>query len=140
MPVSTFRGAARPTRLALAALLIAMAGCRDSEGPTAAGVRSDAGAPGAGTHVQYGEPVPVGNGRARTYVVLDQKTGAQLELGIALDERALENLPAGGHGAHGPMTEYLLRLPARNRSPFRFVELDWNPMGHGAPYTAPHLS
>jgi hypothetical protein len=139
MPVSTFRGTTHPTCLALAALLAALAGCRDSEGPTAAGTRSDARASGAGTHLQYGVPVQVGNGRARTYVVVDQKTGAQLELGIALEERALENLPAGGHGAHGPMTEYLLELPARNRSPFRFVELDWNPMGHGAPYTAPHF-
>jgi uncharacterized protein len=139
MPVSTFRGTNRPTALALAALLAASAGCRDTEAPTAAASRSDAAGPGAGTHVQYGVPVKVGNGRARTYVVLDQKTGAQLELGLALDERALENLPAGGHGAHGPMTEYLLQLPAQNRSPFRFVEVDWNPMGHGAPYETPHF-
>jgi hypothetical protein len=37
------------------------------------------------------------------------------------------------------MTEYLLQLPAQDRSPFRFVELDWNPMGHGFPYEAPHF-
>jgi len=139
MPVPTFRGATHPTCLALAALLAASAGCRDTEGPTAAAARAEARAEGAGTHLQYGVPVKVGDGRARTYVVLDRKSGAQLELGIALDERALENLPMGGHGAHGPMTEYLLRLPAQNRSPFRFVELDWNPMGHGFPYEAPHF-
>jgi hypothetical protein len=139
MPVPTFRGAARPTCLALAAVLAASAGCRDTDGPTAAASQASAGAQAAGTHLQYGVPVRVGDGRARTYVVLDQKTGAQLELGVALDERALENLPMGGHGAHGPMTEYLLQLPAQDRSPFRFVELDWNPMGHGFPYEAPHF-
>jgi hypothetical protein len=139
MPVPTFRGATRPTCLALAALMAATAGCRDTEGPTASASRSDSRSQTAGIHFQYGVPVKVGNGRARTYVVLDQKTGAQLELGVALDERALENLPTGGHGAHGPMTEYQLQLPAQDRSPFRFVELDWNPMGHGVPYTAPHF-
>jgi hypothetical protein len=125
MPVPTFRGATRPTRLALAALLAASVGCRDTDGPTAAASQADVRAQAAGTHLQYGVPVKVGNGRARTYVVLD--------------ERALENLPIGGHGAHGPMTEYLLQLPAQDRSPFRFVELDWNPMGHGLPYEAPHF-
>jgi len=139
MPVPTFRGATRPPCIALAALLAATAGCRDTEGPTANASRTARGHETAGTHVQYGVPVKVGNGRARTYVVLDQKTGTQIELGLALDEQALENLPAGGHGPHGPMTEYRLELPAQNRTPFRFVELDWNPMGHGFPYTAPHF-
>jgi hypothetical protein len=139
MPVTTFRGVTRPTCLVLAALLAASAGCGDTEGPTPSSAQADTRAEAAGSHLQYGVPVKVGNGRARTYVVLDQKTGAQIELGVALDERALENLPAGGHGAHGPMTEYLLPLPAQDRSPFRFVELDWNPMGHGYPYEAPHL-
>jgi hypothetical protein len=139
MPVPTFRGTTHFTCLALAALLAASAGRRETEGPTPAAPRTDARAQSAGTHLQYGVPVKVGDGRARTYVVLDQKTGAQLEVGVALDERALENLPAGGHGAHGPMTEFLLQLPAQDRSPFQFVELDWNPMGHGYPYTAPHF-
>ncbi len=139
MPVPTFRGVTRPTCLALAALLAASAGCGDTEGPTLPASRALGQSNDAGIHLQYGVPVKVGDGRARTYVVLDQKTGAQIEVGVALDERALQNLPAGGHGAHGPMTEYLLQLPAQDRSPFRFVELDWNPMGHGYPYEAPHF-
>ena len=139
MPVPTFRGVTRPTCLALAALLAASAGCRDTEGPTLPASGAQSRSDVAGTHLQYGVPVKVGDGRARTYVVLDQKTGAQIEVGVALDERALQNLPAGGHGAHGPMTEYLLQLPAQDQSPFRFVELDWNPMGHGYPYEAPHF-
>ncbi|HET7469395.1 MAG TPA: hypothetical protein VFJ81_06950, partial [Gemmatimonadales bacterium] len=42
-------------------------------------------------------------------------------------------------GTHGPHREYLLELPAGNPTPYRFVEVDWNPMGHGGPYTAPHF-
>ena len=140
MPVSTSRGPRRPTILALAALLAASAGCGDSEAPTpAAGTLAGAKAEAPGTHVRYGVPVKVGDGRARTYVVMDQQGNAPMETGVALDERAMENLPMGGHGAHGPMTEYRLELPAGNPTPFRFVELDWNPMGHGAPYEAPHF-
>ena len=139
MPVPTFRGVTRPTCLALAALLAASAGCGDTEGPSLPASQARGRGDDAGAHLQYGVPARVGDGRARTYVVLDQKTGAQLEVGVALDERALENLPTGGHGAHGPMTEYLLQLPAQDQSPFRFVELDWNPMGHGYPYEAPHF-
>ena len=42
----------------------------------------------------YGAPVRVGNGRARTYVLLDPRNGNPLELGVALDDRALDGLPA----------------------------------------------
>ena len=44
-----------------------------------------------------------------------------------------------GPGTHGPYSEYLLELPADNPTPYRFVEVDWNPHGHGGPYTAPHF-
>ena len=97
MPVPTFRGVTRPTCLALAALLAASAGCGDTEGPTLSASEAQGRSDVAGSHVQYGVPVKVGDGRARTYVVLDQKTGAQIEVGVALDERALQNLPAGVH-------------------------------------------
>jgi hypothetical protein len=32
-----------------------------------------------------------------------------------------------------------LSLSAENGTPYRFVELNWNPKGHGGPYTAPHF-
>ena len=97
--------------------------------------------------VRYGDAVKVGNGHARTYVLSD-KTGAPRELGVAFDEAALEGLPAGGSGHHGDgaaamMThEYLLALPAETKTPFTFVEMNWNPMGHepeGVYQDVPHF-
>src|SRR5687768_12247168 len=90
----------------------------------------------------YGAPVAVGQGRARTYVVT--QNGVPLEIGVALDERALATLPAPGtghHGAHGEMHEYILQLPRQHGTPFKFVELDWNPGGHEPPgvYDTPHF-
>jgi hypothetical protein len=91
---------------------------------------------------QYGEAVEVGNGSARTYVVVDRESGDPVEVGVALDETALEGLPvAGDHGGNGHehYNSYILSLPAENGTPYRFVELNWNPKGHGGPYTAPHF-
>jgi hypothetical protein len=125
-----------------AAAVALLAGC-SPDAPTA--LRPGAASPGragydqAGMHRQYGTPVKVGEGMARTYVVLDAKAGqAPVELGIALDEKALEGLPAdmGGHG-HA----YLLALPEHAPAPYRFAELDWNPMGHDPleAYGVPHF-
>src|SRR5262245_18281053 len=36
----------------------------------------------------------VGNGTTRAYILVDQKTGAPLEIGVALSENALDGLPA----------------------------------------------
>ncbi len=94
------------------------------------------------TQRQYGAPVTLGKGAARTYIVADQASGYPVEIGVALDEAALEGLPpAGKHGSggHEHYNSYILELPAGNGTPYRFVELDWNPNGHGGPYTAPHF-
>lgn len=97
---------------------------------------------------QYGPPAKIGRGRACTYVLLDARTRAPLELGVALDERAMEGLPApmahgpgGGGHEHVDMHVYDLELPAQNPTPFKFVELDWNPAGHEPPgiYNVPHF-
>jgi hypothetical protein len=97
----------------------------------------------AGLHTRYGATVALGNGQARTYVVVDGQSGNPVEVGVALSARALEGLPKNsphhGPGTHGPHSEYLLELPADNPTPYRFVEVDWNPQGHGGPYTAPHF-
>jgi hypothetical protein len=96
-----------------------------------------------GLHARYGASVALGNGRARTYVLLDGTTGHPVEVGVALSEQALDGLPAHspdhGPGTHGPYSEYLLELPGTNLTPYRFVEVDWNPQGHGGPYVAPHF-
>jgi uncharacterized protein len=128
---------------AAVALALAIAACSDSAAPLATGEATmSAKADAPGTHRQYGVPVKVGNGRARTYVVLDQQSGAPVEAGVALDETAMEGLPAPmpmPPGQHEHSDVYLLQLPARHGTPFQFVELDWNPAGHGYPYTAPHF-
>jgi hypothetical protein len=62
----------------------------------------------------------------------------------------MEGLPApmamppssGGDGMeHVDMHEYILQMPAQNPSPYKFVELDWNPAGHEPPgiYDIPHF-
>jgi uncharacterized protein len=93
---------------------------------------------GAGTDVpemtrRYGTTVTLGNAHARAYVNVDDKSGAALEIGVALDEKALEGLPSSGTGHHGthvmPHT-YILELPEQYAKPFKFVELNWNPAGH----------
>jgi hypothetical protein len=98
---------------------------------------------GAGdARYRYGAEVELGSGRARTYVAVDAQ-GNPTEVGVALSEHALDSLPVlpaeHAPGTHGPVKEYLLELPADNPTPYRFVEVDWNPIGHGGPYTAPHL-
>ena len=103
-----------------------------------------------GTARQYGPSIPLGNGQARTYVILDQKqNGRALELGVALSPEAMEGLPApmnmppgsGDGHEHVDSHEYLLQMPQQNPTPFKFLELDWNPQGHEIPgiYTIPHF-
>jgi hypothetical protein len=152
------------THLSLTALaLLPIAACQqtptgDRSAPAASRAASAADAPG--THRQYGAPVRVGNGRARTYVVLDQKdAGRPIEVGVALDEAAMDGLPEamshaghdaagadaakGGKGAHphGDMHSFDLAMPAQNPTPYKFVGLNWMPGGHDpAPvYGVPHF-
>ncbi len=101
-----------------------------------------------GVHRQYGKPVKVGNGTVRTYVVIDQKNGGRpLEVGVAMSEKAMDGLPAAAAAGAGhedmamTMHMYLLDMPARNATPYRFVQFDWNPAGHEPEgiYTLPHF-
>lgn len=97
----------------------------------------------------YGIASKLGNGSARTYITYDV-TGAPTEVGVSLDEAALEGLPApmkmsmpandGGH-EHLDSHVFNLALPVDNPTPYRFVELDWNPGGHEPPgvYDTPHF-
>lgn len=96
------------------------------------------------TRTLEGAPVRLGNGTARTYVVL--RDGAPAEVGVALTEAALEGLPGSGHSdgvhVHGHTTfETVLALPDPNPTPYRHVLLNWNPGGHEPPgiYDLPHL-
>lgn len=98
-----------------------------------------------GTVLKYGAPARIGNGAARLYVELDASGDAATEIGIAFDADALEGLPKGGAGHHGQaeaVHEYVFELPVEYTAPFRFVELNWNPMGHepdGVYQDVPHF-
>ena len=132
--------------VAIAASALALAALACGDGTTAATTESGAivdraaGAPG--THRQYGTPVKLGEGQARAYVVTDAKSGRAVEVGVAMTERAMDGLrgpdPENHHG-HGDMDMLLLAMPRTNGTPFEFIELDWNPQGHGFPYAAPHF-
>lgn len=123
-------------------VLLALAACTDSSTTaprTVPGEEQTTVSPGV--HRQYGTPVKVGDGRARAYVTIDQKAGKPLEIGVALDSTAMRNLPApmGMPMPHGDMHEYILDLPQQAPAPYKFVELDWNPQGHGDPYAEAHF-
>lgn len=98
----------------------------------------------------YGPAVKIGNGTARVYVLQDDaRGGLPFEVGVALSEGALEGLPApmampssaGGEHEHVDSHTYDLTMPDRHETPYRFVELDWNPGGHepARVYDLPHF-
>jgi hypothetical protein len=144
--------------LGIAVTGIALHACSDTSSNTAPAAPSADRSVAPGVHLRYGAPRRVGNGGARTYVVLDEKHNSQpLEIGVALDDRAMDGLPAPmaamamasmpkGAAAAGPhdhsgSTIYDLELPERHGTPYRFVELDWNPGGHepAGVYDVPHF-
>jgi hypothetical protein len=100
---------------------------------TSVSLLSGAGEATPKTERRYGATVKLGNAQARAYVNVDDKTGASLEIGVALAEQALEGLPTAGtghHGGHAMPHTYILELPEQYAKPFKFVELNWNPAGH----------
>jgi len=94
----------------------------------------------------YGPAVALGNGKAQTFITIN-KGGRPSALGVALNEKALENLPAGHEGHnnranHAPSFEYVLQFPKQaETTPFKFMTLDWAPQGHGPEgiYDLPHF-
>ena len=89
----------------------------------------------------------VGKGTARTYILLDANN-RPLELGVALTEGVMEGLPAPApikHSAdaveHLDMHSWILDLPSRNPTPYKFVQFGWNPQGHEPPgvWDVPHF-
>ncbi|HEX6631416.1 MAG TPA: DUF5602 domain-containing protein [Gemmatimonadaceae bacterium] len=127
--------AVHPRRRALALTLLAAAalgGCQMASGADAPTSRTT-----------YGAPVTVGRGTLRAYVT--EHDGAPTELGVAFSETALEGLPTTGvghHGGGGPIHQYVLDFPSPNTAPFRFVEVNWNPLGHepaGVYQDVPHF-
>lgn len=91
----------------------------------------------------------IGNGTVRTYVLYDPANRTvPIEVGVALSADALEGLPApmpmgnaDAMSSHFDTHERLLELPAQNPTPYRFVQVNWNPGGHEPPgvYDEPHF-
>jgi hypothetical protein len=100
---------------------------------------------------QYGPAQSLGNGTVRTYITLDSKNNnIPVEIGVAITETAMDNLPAApaaamDHAAHAnmamAMSMYVLDLPTQNPTPYKFVQFDWNPVGHepAGVYDLPHF-
>jgi hypothetical protein len=109
---------------------------------------------GSATKV-YGPAQTVGNGKIRTYVIVDEKDPrVPVEVGVAMSEGVMNNLPApaaamanmkgmdhAGMAATMNMNMYLLDLPQLNPTPYKFVQFDWNPVGHepAGVYDLPHF-
>src|SRR5688500_6694829 len=93
----------------------------------------------------------VGNGTVRAYIIIDEKdANVPVEVGVALSEEAMEGLPKPkpvDHsapmvaGEHMDMHNWLLDLPSRNPTPYKFVQFGWNPKGHEPPgvWDTPHF-
>ena len=131
---SSFATIAVVSTLSLTGFTAAVVGARDSEASELERVSL------------YGTTQPLGDGTMRTYI--EMVNSEPVEVGIALSEHALENLPSGHHdpGAvvfegHHVMWEYVLDLPADNPTPFRHVALNWNLTGHepAGIYDVPHF-
>lgn len=90
-----------------------------------------------------GESVKLGNGTARTYLTMDGDK--PVEFGVAISKAAMGSLPeARGNEEHVAGHTFfpnLLPLPKDNATPFKMVELDWNPIGHEPEgiYNRPHF-
>jgi hypothetical protein len=116
----------------------------------------------ADTTTLYGEAQKLGNGFARVFAEVDAE-GAPAVLGVTFDGGMLEGLPAmpntwsrcfdkngnGGIDPHGECNgdyELELALPQElvqsGMTPFAWVSVNWNPMGHMPPappvWAAPH--
>ncbi len=59
-------------------------------GLTTAAIRAPRPVDAGGLHTRYGSAVPMANGKARTYVLVDGKSGKPVEVGVALSADALE--------------------------------------------------
>jgi hypothetical protein len=142
---------ARRTPLSLAVLTLAtllLAGCASSHQSDAYAVR------------HLGSQVGIGKGTVSSYA--EMKSGEPAAIGIVFSSTALEGLPDSGSDHHHcvdrnkdgnidhaaecvPTFEHVIPLPdavaRRADVPFKWVLLNWNPVGHIPPgiYDVPHF-
>jgi hypothetical protein len=100
----------------------------------------------AATVRNYGPTIKLGDGNVRAYVTVDARNPkVPVEIGVALGEGAMENLPKAMPGHDELMTmmrnSWDLQLPAQNPTPYKFIGFGWNPAGHEPPgvYDLPHF-
>ncbi|MDN3687265.1 DUF5602 domain-containing protein [Cyclobacterium jeungdonense] len=94
----------------------------------------------------YGPAVAMGNGKAQTFITIN-KGGSPTAMGVALNEKALENLPSGDEGTHPGVSharsfESILQFPKQAEiTPYKFMTIDWAPEGHEPEgiYNLPHF-
>lgn len=95
--------------------------------------------------VEAGPQVAVHQGKSWSWIHVDGKN-KPLEVGISIDEAALNSVPVGedGEGDHDMHeNNYFVSLPAKAKevTPFKTIMLNWNPAGHEPDeiYTVPHF-
>jgi len=139
-------GRAAVPAAALVALVLVVNACeqqnRSASRLTAPEAASLAASTEDGTY--FGATVTLNPGTARTYVTI--QNGTPIELGVELNEGALQGLPTTGeHDGHNNMQHMMenawdLPLPPQAGSTaYKSVYFGWMPMGHSAPYDRPHF-
>jgi hypothetical protein len=82
----------------------------------------------------YGKPHIFGDGVVETYITVD-KNSIPIALGIEIPARSVASLPSR-------VEELIFEFPKEARNtPFRFMDMSWNPQGHepAGTYTVPHF-
>ncbi|HEX8495293.1 MAG TPA: hypothetical protein VF658_20950 [Pyrinomonadaceae bacterium] len=81
----------------------------------------------------YGKPQAFGGGAVTTYVTVD-RSSVPVALGIEIPAKAFASLPANAQ-------ELIFEFPNEANTPFRFMDMHWNPQGHPpvGTYTVPHF-
>jgi hypothetical protein len=89
-----------------------------------------------------GEKVQLHEGKAWSWLKVD-KDGKPKQLGVTINDAAMNSLPIGGEPGHSHENNLVVPLPAKalEVTPFKVVGLDWNPQGHEPEnvYTLPHF-
>ncbi|RYY10158.1 MAG: hypothetical protein EOO04_37320, partial [Chitinophagaceae bacterium] len=82
-----------------------------------------------------GAELQVHEGKAWTWVQLDQNGNPQ-KMAVSINDAAMKSLPTTGgndghNQGHSGINNWVLKFhPKANVSPFNFIGLDWNPIGH----------
>jgi hypothetical protein len=92
----------------------------------------------SGSHlgnIQYGPPIPIGNGFARAYI--KYADSQPVEVGVSLTPGVMDGLP---NELMGHMHEYLAHFPPHNPTVYSHITMHWNYKGHRpVPYLIPHF-